>query len=74
MRVLEQVGFEMILLRMLNAAPVEGGGPSRAKRDRLPRMFEALNGDLAMRRTMTSGRTELKSVAFHAMSGFGYAK
>lgn len=31
MRVLEQVGFEMVgMPRMSNAAPVEGGGPSKA--------------------------------------------
>lgn len=36
MRVLEQVGFEMVSLRMLNAAPVEGEGLSKAVRKHYP--------------------------------------
>ena len=33
MRVLEQDRFEIVSLRMTNAAPVEGGGPSKALRN-----------------------------------------
>ena len=60
MRVLEQVRFEVVSLRMSNAAPVEGGRPEQGRSQTLPRSIERLNCVLGIRRMLTKAKVGLE--------------